>query len=132
MEATWGEELTENSKVGLKRYDLEFSKLHRQNLQPFRWWRAGRVLAVGTRVGARGAGRPPGPTPARRGGPHPPTCCEACGGDLSGAEVTGEIRRQRALVAGRHHLNWPPSVESGTLLVGHDLASGPARACFSS
>jgi len=34
LEATWGEELTENSKVGLKRYDLEFSKLHRQSLRP--------------------------------------------------------------------------------------------------
>jgi transposase len=25
---------------------------------------------------------------------HPPTCCEACGEDLAGAEVTGEVRRQ--------------------------------------
>lgn len=26
--------------------------------------------------------------------PHPPVCCEACGADLAGAEVTGEVRRQ--------------------------------------
>jgi transposase len=57
------------------------------------------------RAAARAAGRRQGKQPGAPGANlarrmpdatvvHPPVCCEGCGGDLAGAEVVGEVRRQ--------------------------------------
>jgi transposase len=57
------------------------------------------------RAARKRSGRPQGKQPGAPGAslerrdpdevvPHPPVCCEACGADLAGAEVTGEVRRQ--------------------------------------
>lgn len=79
------------------------SKPPSTDAQAARQSRAERRAAARAKRGSQG--RPQGKQPGAPGAylarrapdtevPHLPVCCEACGEDLAGAEVTGEVRRQ--------------------------------------